>query len=240
MATLLERTTVVGAALVRLRGSQLSATSRSLVKERKRELTVARERLEAPLRFIRAVEAQESLTMPAGKAIDLSPALLLLGRARATAREDPEGLLGGPGLTHLLAGLKSLANTAESAAADVWRRTIVAMMPAPPTELLDVLAQIPAHREGVEELRALDRRVKAVTALGWPSEEELGTFLELGRRAQEWWQALRGQDGLPDGVLNFLVACAHDGAPVGDLTAAISDWITSRGLADVFRIRFKA
>jgi len=235
--TLLQRATELSEDLARLRGLQLVTDAGSVIAERARELRATRERLESPIAFLRAVRADPELHRHGVEGLDVSNSLAAVEKAHAIARNDPEAIVKGTVLASALSAVKEATRSAEAAAEVVWRR-IAATAPTVQAELLEVLGRMPSYRKTVERLRAMDRQINELAVLRWVSAVQLDTFMTLQRQARTEWQRLAGTDALPPIVLDFLVACAHDGSTLDSMTPEVEEWIRERGLRSVFRIRF--
>jgi hypothetical protein len=217
---------------------QLSAQGEAVLSQRVTELREARERLEAPLAFLRALPLHPELGLTGAASLDLSSAVDAVDKGRKLIEANPDAALKGTAIAPVLGALRQAALGAEAAATGAWRQVASTVARTTRAELLDVLGQVPSYRQGADRLRAIDMQVRRMSALRWPTPAELAQFLDLRRQAEEEWGQLGGSEAVPPAVMEFLTSCARDGAALDDVTPEISEWISQRGLREVFRIRF--
>lgn len=160
-------------------------------------------------------------------------------KLRTIAAEDPAGLANPPfNVTHEFTNrLKSLATAANSSVEEGWRRFVVESAPSGSDEVLEALGKLPQMRNGVARIR-LCRQKLAALAAAVPADPASAVKQLKGLETEHAsaWAELTA-DSVPPAVLQFLRACAADGAPVANLTEEVRDWLEARELLDSFRIR---
>lgn len=180
----------------------------------------------------------------AGVAIDFAPVNAddLSERAttlRAIAAETPAGLVDPPfNIAYDFTDrLKGIANGADAAMRDGWRRYIDANSPGGSDEVLDALGRLPQLRLGVTRIRQCRQRIAALAATP-PTDpaQAIEQLRELVAEHRTAWTALTS-DNVPDAVISFLRACAGEGAQVTALTQEVRNWLETRDLLGSLRIR---
>jgi hypothetical protein len=158
---------------------------------------------------------------------------------RAIAAENPAGLANPPfNIKHEFTDrLKSLATAAKGSIEEGWRRYVTENGPSGSDEVLEALGRLPQMRAGVMRIRQCRQNV-AFLAATVPVEPEraIEQLRELTEEHGSAWTMLTA-DNVPPSVLQFLRACAADGAPITAFTDEVRDWLESRELLGSFRIR---
>jgi hypothetical protein len=160
-------------------------------------------------------------------------------KLRTIAAEDPAGLADPPfNVAHEFTNrLKGLATGANRSIEEGWRRFVAESAPSSSDEVLEALGKLPQMRAGVSRIRQCRQKVAALAAT--VPAEPAGAIEQLRGLAAEHgsaWAELTA-DTVPPSVLQFLRACAADGAPVTALTDEVRHWLEARELLDSFRIR---
>lgn len=158
---------------------------------------------------------------------------------RTIAAEDPAGLANPPfNVAHEFTNrLRSLAIAANRSIEDGWRRFVDENAPRGSEEVLEALCKLPQMRAGVARIRHFRQKITTLAATV-PADpvsaiEQLrGLVADHGSA----WEELTA-DSVPPSVLQFLRACAADGAPITTLTKEVRDWLEARELLSSFRIR---
>lgn len=160
-------------------------------------------------------------------------------KLRAIAAENPAGLADPPfNIKHEFTDrLKSLATAARGSIEEGWRRYVAENGPSGSDEVLEALGRLPQMRAGVLRIRQCRQRL-ALLAATVPVEPEraIEQLKELTDELGSAWAMLTA-DNVPPSVLQFLRACAADGAPITAFTEEVRDWLESRDLLGSFRIR---
>jgi hypothetical protein len=160
-------------------------------------------------------------------------------KLRTIAAEDPAGLANPPfNVAHEFTNrLKGLAIAANRSIEEGWQRFVAENTPSGSDEVLEALAKLPQMRTGVTRIRQCRQKVAALAA-AVPADPASAIEQLRGLSAEHGstWAELTA-DSVPPSVLQFLRACAADGAPVTALTNEVRVWLESRGLLDSFRIR---
>lgn len=160
-------------------------------------------------------------------------------KLRSIAAEDPAGLANPPfNVAHELTNrVKSLAIAANRSIEEAWRRFVAENAPSGSDEVLDALGKLPQMRAGVARIRQC--RQKVVTLAATVPADPVSAIEQLRGLVAEHgsaWAELTAAS-VPPSVLQFLRACAADGAPVTMLTKEVRDWLEARELLGSFRIR---
>jgi len=160
-------------------------------------------------------------------------------KLRTIAAEDPAGLANPPfNVAHEFTNrLKSLAIAANSSIEEGWRRFVSENAPSGSEEVLEALGKLPQMRAGVARIRLCRQKIASLAASA-PANPE-GAIEQLRVLTAEHgsaWAEMTA-DSVPTKVLQFLQACAADGAPVTLFTKEVRDWLEARELISSFRIR---
>lgn len=160
-------------------------------------------------------------------------------RLRTIAEEDPAGLADPPfNIAHEFTNrLKSLAQAANKAIEEGWSKFVADNSPSGSDDILEALGKLPQMRTGVTRIRQCRQKIKALAA-AVPSDPLTAAEQIRGFAAEHSsaWAELTA-DTVPLSVLQFLRACAAEGAPVTALTGEVRVWLESKGLIDSFRVR---
>ncbi len=160
-------------------------------------------------------------------------------RLRAIAAENPAGLADPPfNVAHEFTNrLRGLAVAANRSIEEGWRRFVAENTPSGSDEVLEALGKLPQMRAGVTRIRYCRQKVAnlAATVPADPASA-IEQMRALSAEHGSAWAELTA-DSVPPSVLQFLRACAADGAPVTALTDEVRVWLESRGLLGSFRIR---
>jgi hypothetical protein len=158
---------------------------------------------------------------------------------RAIAAENPAGLADPPfNVTHEFTNrLKGLTSGAGRSIEEGWRRFVAENAPSGSDEVLDALGKLPQMRAGVFRIRQCRQKAAALAA-AVPTDPAIAVQQLRGLSAEhgDAWTELTA-DGIPPTVLQFLRACAADGAALASLTKEVHDWLDARELLGSFRIR---
>jgi len=160
-------------------------------------------------------------------------------RLRATAAEDPAGLASPPfNIAHEFTNrLKGLAVAANQSIEEGWSRFVAENTPSGSDDVLEALGKLPQMRAGVTRIRQCRQKVTALAAtVPTDPKSAIALMRVLSAEHGSAWEELPA-DSLPPSVLQFLRACAADGAPVTSLTDEVRVWLESRGLLGSFRVR---
>ncbi len=158
---------------------------------------------------------------------------------RAIAVENPAGLANPPfnvahEFTNRLRGLAIAANTAIE---EGWRRYVSENVPSGSEEVLEALGKLPQMRAGVARIRLCRQKLVSLAAtVPVDPESAIEQLRVLTTEHASAWADMTA-NSVPTSVLQFLRACAADGAPVASLTKEVKDWLEARELLGSFRIR---
>lgn len=160
-------------------------------------------------------------------------------KLRTIAAEDPAGLANPPfNVAHEFTNrLKGLGVAANQSMKEGWSRFVAANSPSSSDEVLEALAKLPQMRAGVNRIRQCRQKVAELAAT--VPTDPAGAIEQLRGLSAEHgtaWTELTA-DAIPPSVLQFLRACAADGALVKALTDEVRDWLEARELLGSFRIR---
>lgn len=160
-------------------------------------------------------------------------------RLRSIASENPAGLADPPfNVAHEFTNrLRGLAVAANQSIAEGWARFVAENTPSGSDNVLEALGRLPQMRSGVTRIRQCRQKIAALASTV-PADPESAKEQLRGLSAEHGsaWVELTA-DSVPPSVLQFLRACAADGAAVTDLTDEVRTWLESRGLMGSFRIR---
>lgn len=180
----------------------------------------------------------------AGISIQFAPAGVLeltekAHRLRAIAAEEPAGLASPPfNVAHEFTNrLRGLAVAANQAIEVGWSRFVAENTPSGSDDVIEALGKLPQMRAGVTRIRLCRQKVTALAATV-PADpaSAIEQVRMLSAEHGSAWAELTA-DSVPTSVLQFLRACAADGAPVTTLTDEVRVWLESRGLLGSFRVR---
>lgn len=158
---------------------------------------------------------------------------------RAIAAEDPAGLASPPfNVAYEFTNrLRALAVAANQAIEEGWSRFVADTAPSGSDDILEALGKLPQMRVGVARIRQCRQKI---TALAVKVPADPATAIEqlrvLSAEHSSAWAELTA-DSVPPSVLQFLRACAAEGAPITALTDEVRVWLESRRLLDSFQIR---
>ena len=158
---------------------------------------------------------------------------------RAIAAENPAGLADPPfNVAHEFTNrLKGLAVAANKSIEEGWSRFVAENTPSGSDDVLEALGKLPQMRVGVTRIRLCRQKVTALAAkVPADPTSAIEQLQVLSAEHGSAWTELTA-DSVPPSVLQFLRACAADGAPVTTLTDEVRVWLDSRGLLGSFRIR---
>jgi hypothetical protein len=160
-------------------------------------------------------------------------------KLRAIAADNPAGLAEPPfNVAHEFTNrLKGLAVAANQSIEEGWKRFVAENTPGGSDDILEALGKLPQMRTGVTRIRQCRQKVSALAA-AVPADpaSAIEQLRVLSAEHGSAWAELTA-DSVPPSVLQFLRACAADGAPVTALTDEVRVWLESRGLIGSFRIR---
>jgi hypothetical protein len=160
-------------------------------------------------------------------------------RLRTIAAENPAGLADPPfNVAHEFTNrLRGLAVAANKSIEESWSRFVVENTPSGSDDVLEDLGKLPQMRAGVTRIRQCRQKITALAAAvpGDPASA-IEQLRELSAEHGSAWAELTA-DSVPPSVLQFLRACAADGAPVTALTDEVRGWLESRELIGSFRVR---
>lgn len=160
-------------------------------------------------------------------------------KLRTIAAENPAGLADPPfNVAHEFTNrLRGLAVAANKSIEESWSRFIAENTPSGSDDVLETLGKLPQMRAGVTRIRQCRLKIAALsTAVPGDPASAIGQLRELSAEHGSAWAELTA-DSVPPSVLQFLRACASEGAPVTTLTDEVRVWLESRGLLGSFRIR---
>lgn len=160
-------------------------------------------------------------------------------KLRTIVDRDPAGLANPPFnvLHEFTTRLKGLASAADRSIAEGWSRYVVENAPRGADGILDALGQLPQMRAGVARIRQCRQKVAALAAK--VPADPAGAVEQVQSLAAEHrsaWAELAA-DSVPPSVLQFLRACAAEGAPITSLTEEVRTWLEAREVLGSFRIR---
>jgi hypothetical protein len=158
---------------------------------------------------------------------------------RAIAAKNPADLAHPPfNVAHeFINRLNGLALAANKSIDEGWKRFVAENSPSGSDDVLEALGRLPQMRAGVARIRQCRQKVASLAA-SVPADP-VSAVEQLRGLAEEHgyaWAELTA-DSVPQSVLQFLKACAVDGAPITTLTDEVRVWLESTGLLDSFRIR---
>lgn len=160
-------------------------------------------------------------------------------RLRAIAAENPAGLADPPfNVAHDFTNrLTSLAVAANRSIEEGWSKFVAENTPSGSDDVLEALGKLPQMRAGVTRIRLCRQKVTALAATV-PADpaSAIEQLQVLSAEHGSAWAELTA-DSVPPSVLQFLRACAADGAQVTSLTDEVWVWLESRGLLGSFRVR---
>lgn len=160
-------------------------------------------------------------------------------KLRTIVSEDPAGLANPPfNVKHEFTDrLKGLTIAANRSIEDGWRRFVAENSPSGSDDVLEALSKLPQMRAGVARIRQCRQKV-AILASTVPVDppSAIEQLRGLAAEHDSAWAEMTA-DSVPTGVLQFLRACAAEGAPVTSLTKEVRDWLEARELMGSFRIR---
>ncbi|MEY9697539.1 Txe/YoeB family toxin of Txe-Axe toxin-antitoxin module [Bradyrhizobium diazoefficiens] len=156
-------------------------------------------------------------------------------------REDPNNLVN-PSIDirfDFVDRLLHLAQAAEKASLDAWRRHLDTISENAPEEILTALASIADYRSTVERIRSLQKRVSQLAEAVPPDPvASIDEIKRLAAEHREIWERMTA-GGIPADVIDFLRACGFEGAPLGSFTSGVEAWLRERGLIHLFRVKLR-
>lgn len=136
-----------------------------------------------------------------------------------------------------LTPLRAFTTSLSEACAAAWRAHVIARLPRVGTDLLPVLAQVPALKARVERFRSLQAAARGRADSLPTSEADFKAFERAADACHAAWQALDAE-GIPAHVTRFLRgATSNAGAPLDSLTDEVSAWLETHKLSASFTIR---
>lgn len=234
---LLERASGLAERIERYQKLKEAAKVASLVSTRATQIGAAAEHLtQARAALSRFAKAGINVQYAPAGALELTEKAT---RLRAIAAADPAGLADPSfNVAHEFTNrLKALADAANRSIEEAWRRFVAEHTPSGSDEVVEALGKLPQMRAGANRIRQCRQKVADLAATV-PSDPA-GAIEQLKRLSAEHglaWAELTA-DSVPPSVLQFLRACAADGAPVTALTDEVRIWLESRDLIASFRIR---
>lgn len=156
-------------------------------------------------------------------------------------REDPNNLVN-PSIDirfGFVDRLLHVAQAAEKASLDAWKRHVDTISESAPEEILTALAAIPDYRSTVEQIHALQKRVlQLAEAIPRDPAAAIDEIKRSAAEHREIWEKMTA-GGIPEDVITFLRACGFEGAPLGSFTPGIEAWLGERGLIHLFRVKLR-
>lgn len=136
-----------------------------------------------------------------------------------------------------LTPLKGLADSVASTSLGAWQKNVDARRERVSQDILNALKAVPAYRPIVAKVQNCQVQIEAI-ANSLPTDVASANLrvTEIASEQREAWRQLTGGE-LPEDVILFLRASMGDGAELRLLTAAVIDWLKSRGLDGAFRIK---
>lgn len=221
-------------------------TAKALAKEAEGLRTRA-DQLQAAAREVRRVRAHQAALRANGIEPERegTSAPPLAARARellgAFGADRKAILTVQPPLDHsFLRPVKSVCERVDLACANAWQTSAEAILGPLPDDLLNVLERIADLAADVRRIRALQQEGRGLVA-GNPgsSAEAVATALARLRaisiEKSGKWARLSG-GGIPEEVVRFLRRAAVREARLSEVTPAVVEWLTARGLLNAFRV----
>lgn len=163
------------------------------------------------------------------------------GALRIAVATDPKVLADPPfdlrfGFVDRLAGL---ATAAEKASSMAWSQWVSQKSNLSSDDVLTALSALPQFRNSIATIKQCRTSITALAATV-PSNVsaamvQLDSLLTAHNSA---WADLTAE-GIPEGVLTFIRACAGEGAPLALLSDEVVDWLKQRSLTNAFRIKIR-
>jgi hypothetical protein len=234
---LLERATGLAARIERYTKLKDAAKEADLVSSRAKQIGDAEVLLtQARIALARFSEAGINIQFTAVGVQELTEKATTL---RAIAAENPADLARPPfNVAHeFINRLNGLSSAANKSIAEGWKMFVAENAPSGSDDVLDALGRLPQMQAGVTRIRQCRQKAAALAAsVPVDPSNAVAQLRALSAEHGSAWAELTA-DSVPESVLQFLKACAADGAPITTLTNEVRVWLESRGLLGSFRVR---
>jgi hypothetical protein len=233
--TLIERSRAFATTATELDGLRKAASLVSAVGSRATQL-------ESSLANFRLVAGQLRLLREQGVAVtvDLSPAAGFahyLAALQAATAANPAAITAPEVSARTLTPLGTFTKTISDACEGAWRAHVTASLPRVGTDLIPVLARVPALRAKVERFQRQQASAKAFAERLPRSASEVDAFRRTAADCQTAWDALDAE-GIPPRVTQFLRAATSEvGAGLDSLDQEVTGWLAAQDLGRSFVIR---
>ncbi|MER2507994.1 MAG: hypothetical protein ABTQ27_04450 [Amaricoccus sp.] len=198
--------------------------------------------LESSLATFRLAAGQLRLLREQGVAVtvDLSPAagfVHYLAALQAATAADPAAITAPEVSARTLAPLGAFTKTISDACEGAWRAHVTESLPRVGTDLIPVLARVPALRAKVERFQKQQNAAKAFADTLPQGAAAIDTFRRTAADCHAAWDALDAE-GIPPRVTQFLRAATSEvGADLDSVDQEVTNWLAAQDLDRSFVIR---
>ena len=233
--TLIERSRAFATTATELDGLQKAADLVSAVGSRATQLESALAKLRLAAEQLRALREQ-GVAVP----VDLSPAagfVHYLSDLQAATAADPAAITAPEASARTLNPLGTFTKSIGDACKQAWEAHVTASLPRVGTDLIPVLARVPALRAKVEHFRTQQASAQAFAKTLPSGAADVDLFRRTAADCHAAWHALDAA-GIPPRVTQFLRAATSDaGAALDSLDQEVTNWLAAQDLRRSFVIR---
>lgn len=163
-----------------------------------------------------------------------SDLLAIITEAEKKFNENPDSIIDFK-INTLNSRIETLKKTLEQQLSQSWKTYLDENMPSTNNEVLSVMAKFDEFKNTVNEIRNLDKEIKAVN---YPKNDaEFTKYEGKIKRLKLCWDV--ESDKFPETILQFLKDAANPnkGASLNSLTPEVKDWIERYNIYDSIKIR---
>lgn len=200
------------------------------------------EQLEFSLAKLRLAVGQLRMLRERGVAVtvDLSPSAGFahhLANLADAAAADPAAVTAPEVKTRTLNPLGTFTKTITDSCKEAWGAHVKARLPRVGTDLIPVLARVPALRAKVERFRTLQASAQDFAETLPTGAGDVEAFHRTAADCQAAWDALDAE-AIPPRVMQFLRAATSEaGAGLDSLDQEVTDWLEVQDLCRSFVVR---
>lgn len=233
--SLVERSTAFAAIATELDGLRKAASLVTAVGSRATQFETALAKLRVVSGQLRLLREQGvSVVAEMGSAAGFSHHLTEL---KAAVAADPSAATAPEVGLKTFTPLGTFTKTISDACETAWRAHVTAGLPRVGTDLIPVLARVPALRAKVERFRTLQASAKAFAETLPSAATDVDAFRRTAADCHAAWDALDAE-GIPPRVTQFLRAATSEaGAGLDSLDTEVIDWLAAQDLGRSFVIR---
>lgn len=139
-------------------------------------------------------------------------------------------------VSNLKSKIETLKKMLEQQLKQSWEMYLNENMPSTNNEVLNIMAKFDEFKQPVDEIRSLDKEIKAIN---YPKNDiEFSTYEGKIKQLNLCWDVVES-DRLSETVLQFLKDAANPnkGASLNLLTSEVKDWIEKYNISDSLKIR---